>query len=39
VSAASPLAAILVANAVSYSRLAGSDEDRTLSRLKALAPI
>jgi adenylate cyclase len=31
------LAAILVADVVGYSRLAGSDEDRTLARLRALA--
>jgi hypothetical protein len=30
------LAAILVADVVGYSRLAGADEDRTLSRLRAL---
>ena len=30
------LAAILVADIVGYSRLAGADEDRTLSRLRAL---
>jgi hypothetical protein len=30
------LAAILVADVVRYSRLAGADEDRTLSRLRAL---
>ena len=30
------LAAILVADVVGYSRLAGSDEDRTLARLRAL---
>jgi adenylate cyclase len=30
------LAAILVANVVGYSRLAGADEDRTLSRLRGL---
>jgi adenylate cyclase len=30
------LAAILVADVVSYSRLAGADEDRTLSRLRGL---
>ncbi len=30
------LAAILAANVVGYSRLAGSDEDRTLARLRAL---
>src|SRR5271165_3319655 len=30
------LAAILVADAVGYSRLAGADEDRTLSRLRGL---
>ena len=30
------LAAILVADMVGYSRLAGADEDRTLSRLRAL---
>jgi len=30
------LAAILVADVVGYSRLAGTDEDRTLSRLQGL---
>ena len=30
------IAAILVADVVGYSRLAGTDEDRTLSRLRAL---
>src|ERR1700733_5672100 len=30
------LAAILVADVVGYSRLAGADEDRTLSRLRGL---
>src|SRR6202795_1244080 len=30
------LAAILVADVVGYSRLAGTDEDRTLTRLRAL---
>ena len=30
------LAAILVADVVGYSRLAGADEDRTLSRLRAM---
>jgi adenylate cyclase len=30
------LAAILAADVVGYSRLAGSDEDRTLSRLRGL---
>jgi hypothetical protein len=30
------LVAILVADVVGYSRLAGADEDRTLSRLRAL---
>src|SRR6202050_2847949 len=30
------LAAILVADVAGYSRLAGSDEDRTLARLRAL---
>jgi adenylate cyclase len=30
------LAAILVADVVGYSRLAGSDEDRTLARLRGL---
>jgi class 3 adenylate cyclase len=29
------LAAILAADVVGYSRLAGSDEDRTLARLEA----
>jgi adenylate cyclase len=33
------LAAILVADLVGYSRLAGADEDRTLSRLRGLRPI
>jgi class 3 adenylate cyclase len=31
------LAAILVADAVGYSRLAGADEERTLARLRALS--
>jgi class 3 adenylate cyclase len=31
------IAAILVADVVGYSRLAGADEDRTLARLWALA--
>ena len=31
------IAAILVADVVGYSRLAGADEDRTLSGLRALA--
>jgi adenylate cyclase len=30
------IAAILVADVVGYSRLAGVDEDRTLSRLRGL---
>jgi adenylate cyclase len=30
------LAAILVADVVGYSRLAGADEDRTLARLREL---
>jgi adenylate cyclase len=30
------IAAILVSDVVGYSRLAGSDEDRTLARLRAL---
>ena len=30
------LVAILVADIVGYSRLAGADEDRTLARLRAL---
>jgi class 3 adenylate cyclase len=30
------IVAILVADVVGYSRLAGADEDRTLSRLRAL---
>ena len=30
------IAAILVADVVGYSRLAGTDEDRTLSRLRGL---
>src|SRR5271156_4482999 len=30
------IAAILVADVVGYSRLAGADEDRTLARLRAL---
>jgi len=30
------IAAILVADIVGYSRLAGADEDRTLSRLRGL---
>jgi adenylate cyclase len=30
------LAAILVADIVGYSRLAGADEDRTLARLRGL---
>ena len=33
------LASILVADIVGYSRLAGSDEERTLARLRASAPI
>jgi len=33
---ATSLAAILVADVVGYSRLAGADEDRTLARLRAL---
>ena len=33
------LAAILVADVVRYSRLAGADEDRTLSRLRPLRRI
>src|SRR5690242_12611007 len=35
-SEARKLAAILAADVVGYSRLAGSDEDRTLARLRAL---
>src|SRR5271155_1586381 len=35
-SAARKLAAILAADIVGYSRLAGADEDRTLARLRAL---
>src|SRR5271165_5133333 len=35
-SATRKLAAILVADVVGYSRLAGVDEDRTLSRLRGL---
>ena len=31
------LVAILVADVVGYSRLAGADEDRTLARLRAFA--
>jgi hypothetical protein len=31
------IAATLVADAVGYSRLAGADDDRTLSRLRPLA--
>ena len=30
------IAAILVSDIVGYSRLAGTDEDRTLARLRAL---
>ena len=33
------IAAILVADIVGYSRLAGTDEDRTLSRLRGCAAI
>ena len=33
------LAAILAADVVGYSLLAGADEDRTLARLRALAAI
>ncbi len=33
------IAAILVADIVGYSRLAGADEDRTLSRLRGRAAI
>jgi adenylate cyclase len=33
------LVAILVADVVGYSRLAGADEDRTLARLRAFAAI
>jgi hypothetical protein len=33
------IAAILVADIVGYSRLAGADEDRTLSRLRGCAAI
>ena len=33
------LAAILVVDVVGYSRLAGTDEDRTLSRLRGCAAI
>jgi class 3 adenylate cyclase len=36
VSEARKLAAILVADVVGYSRLAGADEDRTLARLRGL---
>jgi adenylate cyclase len=35
-SEARKIAAILVADVVGYSRLAGVDEDRTLARLRAL---
>ena len=35
-SEARKLAAILVADVVDYSRLAGADEDRTLARLRGL---
>ena len=35
-SEARKIAAILVADVVGYSRLAGADEDRTLSRLRGL---
>src|ERR1700742_1245348 len=35
-SATRKLAAILVADVVGYSRLAGADEDRTLARLRGL---
>ena len=35
-SAPRKIAAILVADVVGYSRLAGADEDRTLSRLRGL---
>ena len=35
-SEARKLAAILVADVVGYSRLAGTDEERTLARLRAL---
>ena len=35
-SEARKLAAILVADVVGYSRLAGADEDRTLARLRGL---
>ena len=35
-SATRKFAAILVADIVSYSRLAGADEDRILARLRAL---
>jgi adenylate cyclase len=31
------IAAILVADVVGYSRLAGADEDRTLARLRGLS--
>ena len=33
------LAAILAADVVGYSRLAGADEDRTLARLRALRSV
>ena len=33
------LTAILAADVVGYSKLAGSDEERTLARLRALAAI
>jgi adenylate cyclase len=33
------LAAILVADVVGYSRLAGADEERTLARLRGLRSI
>jgi hypothetical protein len=36
VSGTRKIAAILVADIVGYSRLAGTDEDRTLSRLRGL---
>jgi class 3 adenylate cyclase len=36
VSGTRKLAAILVADVVGYSRLAGADEDRTLARLRTL---
>jgi adenylate cyclase len=35
-SEARKVAAILIADVVGYSRLAGADEDRTLSRLRGL---